>query len=453
MIRFGHQVNGTWVLSARDQQILNGALSVGVFCAAIITGFLSDAYGRKKAMMIGSIICCAGVMVQYYATSILMLFGGKLVATLGFGIGHSVAPVFVSELAPSSLRGICLALIVIGGQWLASLTVYGSTFRSDADAWRVPLIGQIIPPGIVFLAAGTILPESPTWFLIKDRRDEARKAFQRFNGLHFDGGPALDHTLAAIVVEKENASGNHSWIECFQQPNLRRTTIVVMTYLAQQLIGVNFIAGYLAYYYALAGVNHPVAIAQQSYAIQVIGNMCSWALIERVGRRRLMVGGCLMMTTMLPVIGGISILNTPTALKVTVALMTVWGFLYQATLGACAYAIGGEIPSPALRQKTYALNMVTTTISSTVVYQLMPILINSEKANLGGKIAFVFFAPSVPMCFYLFFCLPETRGRSFAELEEMFQARVPSRKFKSYQTSLTPAAVLAGKLQGDIGTA
>lgn len=57
--------------------------------------------------------------------------------------------------------------------------------------------------------------------------------------------------------------------------------------------------------------------------------MCSWALIERVGRRRLMVGGRLMMTTMLPVIGGISILNTPTALKVTVALMTVWGFLVR----------------------------------------------------------------------------------------------------------------------------
>lgn len=81
--------------------------------------------------------------------------------------------------------------MIVGGQWLASLTVYGSTFRSDADAWRVPLICQIIPPGIVFLAAGTILPESPTWFLIKDRRDEARKAFQRFNGLHFDADPPL----------------------------------------------------------------------------------------------------------------------------------------------------------------------------------------------------------------------------------------------------------------------
>jgi SP family general alpha glucoside:H+ symporter-like MFS transporter len=62
--------------------------------------------------MVGSVICCAGVLVQYYATSILMLFGGKVVSTLGFGLGQSVAPVFISEIAPSSMRGICLALIV-----------------------------------------------------------------------------------------------------------------------------------------------------------------------------------------------------------------------------------------------------------------------------------------------------------------------------------------------------
>jgi MFS family permease len=52
------------------------------------------------------------VLVQYYARSLLMLFTGKVVATLGFGLGHSVAPVLVSEIAPSEMRGICLALIV-----------------------------------------------------------------------------------------------------------------------------------------------------------------------------------------------------------------------------------------------------------------------------------------------------------------------------------------------------
>lgn len=97
--------------------------------------------------------------------------------------------------------------------------------------------------------------------------------------------------------------------------------------------------------------------------------------------------------------------------------------------------------------------MAATTISSTVVYQLMPILINSDKANIGGKIAFVFFAPSVPMCFYLFFCLPETTGRSFDELEELFQARVSARKFKGYQTELNPAAaVLQSKQERRIPT-
>lgn len=96
-----------------------------------------------------------------------------------------------------------------------------------------------------------------------------------------------------------------------------------------------------SYYYALAGVNSPLAIAQASYATQLFGNMCSWPLIERLGRRQLIVGGCIAMTTLLPVIGGISILNTPKALKATVALMTVWGFLVRSIdpRGLCQYSL------------------------------------------------------------------------------------------------------------------
>lgn len=80
---------------------------------------------------------------------------------------------------------------------------------------------------------------------MKNRQDKAKDAFQRFNGPQLDPEPPLNQTLEAIAMEKESASGTHPWAECFQQPNLRRTTIVIMTYLAQQLIGVNFIAGYL----------------------------------------------------------------------------------------------------------------------------------------------------------------------------------------------------------------
>jgi hypothetical protein len=138
------------------------------------------------------------------------------------------------------------------------------------------------------------------------------------------------------------------------------------------------------------------------------------------------------MTAGLLLIGLISVSTTPSALKATVAFMTVWGFLYQATLGAVSYAVGGETPSPLLRQKTYSINIMSATAVSCAVLQIMPYLLNTEEADLGGKICFIFFGLSLPMCVYLFFCLPELKGRTVVEIQEMFQAGLPARKFRTY---------------------
>lgn len=79
--------------------------------------------------------------------------------------------------------------------------------------------------------------------------------------------------------------------------------------------------------------------------------------------------------------------------------------------------------------------MAATAVSCAVL-QLMPILINPTNANLGGKITFVFFAPSFLMCIYLYLYFPECKGRTYAELEEMFQRKLPAREFKGYVTQL-----------------
>lgn len=85
-----------------------------------------------------------------------------------------------------------------------------------------------------------------------------------------------------------------------------------------------------------------------------------------------------------------------------------------------------------LRQKTYSINIMIATAVSCMVLQVMPYLINSDQANLGGKICFIFFGLSVPMCAYLYFYLPEMKGRNYAEIQEMFQKEVPAREFKNY---------------------
>ncbi|KAH7126081.1 maltose permease [Dactylonectria macrodidyma] len=435
--QFGFEVDGTWVVKATDQQLVNAASTIGIFSSAFATGIVSDFIGRKKTIILACLICIGGILLQYYSTSIYMIFGGKLVSTLGFGLGHSLGPVFVAELAPTKMRGVCLVLIntsIVLGLWLNSITVYVCSKYTNDLAWRVPIITQVIPPSLLLIAL-IFLPESPTWLLIKGHHEEAAKSFRRFNGANFDVAAAIE--VATVAIAKEEAAKKEqqgtSWLECFQGTNFRRTLIIVMVYISQQAVGVAFVSGYLTYYFRLAGVNDPLALGQTANAIQFVGNLCSWPLVDRLGRRPLIVGGYTIMTGLLLVIGGISTIGTPPALSATVSLMVIWGFLYQATLGAVAYAIGGETPSVRLRQKTYSINIMCSTAASCLVTQVLPYLLNTDKANIGGKIAFIFFGLSLPVLVYLYFCLPELKGRNYAEVQEMFENKVPARQFKKYK--------------------
>ncbi|CEL06517.1 hypothetical protein ASPCAL09692 [Aspergillus calidoustus] len=433
--QFGVETSsGIREIRAVDQQILNAATTVGLFCSAFATGFISDIMGRKKTIIIGCLLCVAGIITQYFSETIMQLFGGKLLGAFGFGLGHSLGPVFVAELAPVKVRGLCLALVntmIVLGQWLNSAAVLGSSDRTDSLGWRIPIITQLIPPCLLLIGL-PFLPESPSWLIMKGRPEEAAASFRRFNGPRFDVQGAMAVTVAAVAQEQELARTGSAWLDCFKGSDGRRTLIVCMVYIAQQFVGVNFVSGYLTYYFKLAGVNDAIALAQAAFAIQLFGNICSWPLVDRLGRRPLIVGGMFIMTAGLLLIGLISISTTPSALKATVAFMTVWGFLYQATLGAVSYAVGGETPSPLLRQKTYSINIMSATAVSCAVLQIMPYLLNTEEADLGGKICFIFFGLSLPMCVYLFFCLPELKGRTVVEIQEMFQAGLPARKFRTY---------------------
>ncbi|WYZ36065.1 hypothetical protein EsH8_X_000712 [Colletotrichum jinshuiense] len=451
--RFGHEVNGKWQVAAQDQQILNAAGTIGIFVSAFATGIISDFIGRKKTIGIACLICCGGTILQYFSTSIMMLFGGKVVATFGFGLGHSLGPVFVAELAPVKMRGVCLVLVntmITVGQWLNSATVLASDHYKNDLSWRIPLITQLIPPGLL-LCFITLLPESPSWLLINGRRDEAAKSYRKFNGPKFDVDAAMAVATVAIAKEQEAKKEQESsrWVDCFTGTNGRRTLIIVMVYLSQQAIGVNFFSGYLTYYFRLAGVNNPLAIGQAAYAIQFVGNMTSWPLVDRYGRRPLIVGGVFTMTALLLLIGGISTIGSQASLSATVAFMVIAGYVYQATLGAVAYSVGGETASVQLRQKTYSINIMCSTAASCLVLQVMPYLLNTDQANLGGKVCFIFFGLSLPLCAWLYLYFPEMKGRNYAEIQEMFNNRVPARKFKAYVCEVGTEGEQVKKLQDE----
>ncbi|RSM08499.1 hypothetical protein CDV31_008136 [Fusarium ambrosium] len=378
--RFGSDTDsGIREIPARTQQILSASSTIGIFVAAFTTGFLSDIWGRRNVVFVGCFLC---IMI---------------------------------------------------GAWGCSLVGYGGTFIDGDWGWRMPIFAQLVPPVLMLILGFFLLPESPSWLLMKGQRERAAQCLRKFRGQDFDAEAALAVMEATLEKERSLNEQGSSYLECFKGSNLRRTLIVVQVYVAQQFVGSGFVSGYLPYFFTLSGVRNPVGVAQISYSLQLLGNIMSWPLVDRLGRRPLIVWGTAALAAVLLVIGGISTINkSKPVLSAVVAFMSIWGFLYQLTLGAVAYAVGGETPTPRLRQKTYSINVMSNTAASVVVTQLIPILINPGKANLGGKVAFVFFGPSCLLFISLWLTFPELKGRSYLEMEEMFQKGVPSRQFKSY---------------------
>lgn len=234
---------------------------------------------------------------------------------------------------------------------------------------------------------------------------------------------------------REETQGS-SFLECFKGTNRRRTLITVMPLTIQALCGVSFISSYSTYYFELAGnsVQRSFQLSCGAQALSIAGNICSWFLIDSLGRRPLILWGLCGLTVLLFITGGLGTSSAPGPLQGTVALIMLYNFVFNLIIGSVVYTIIAEIPTGKLRSKTIALSLTCQQILYTIQSFVLPYIFNPDKANLGAKTSFIYGGLSVLSCVYLFFFQPETANRSFQEIDELFFNKVPSRKFKSYIT-------------------
>lgn len=200
--------------------------------------------------------------------------------------------------------------------------------------------------------------------------------------------------------------------------------------------GIVFAASYSTYYAQLAGYSTAMSFKLQitQQVISMIGNIMSWYLIDKVGRRVLTVYGTAALTVILWVMGGLAVGGSPTELRGCVAMILVYCWLYNVTLGATAYTLLVEVATPRLRVKTIGIGLAVQSCFSIMWSFTLPYLFNPNRANLGGKVGFIFGGLSIPCIIFLWWYQPETAGRSYEELDEMFVKKIPARQFKTYAT-------------------
>lgn len=170
--------------------------------------------------------------------------------------------------------------------------------------------------------------------------------------------------------------------------------------------------------------------------LSMFGNVISWYLVDKLGRRSLTLYGTIGLTIILWIMGGLAVGGTTAQLKGCIAMILVYCWGYNVSIGATAYTCLTETAAARLRVKTIAIGLAVSNSFSLMWAFVLPYMFNPDEADMGGTVGFVFGGLCVPCIAFLYWAQPETKNRSYEELDEMFRKRVPARQFGSYVTDV-----------------
>ncbi|KAL2842159.1 general substrate transporter [Aspergillus pseudoustus] len=431
-----HDSLETWTLPANRQLVWTVCQFVAAIFGAIIVGQISDMIGRRMCFIVTIVLTLIGTTIEVVSPNWGVWALAKIIFGLAMGFMQGNTQAYVSEVAPIHIRGFMLSLFqlwIVLGAFLATCVLEGTSKVTGSWSWKAAIVSQYGIGAFCLLIFFFLATESPYWLLIKGRHEAAQNVLLRLRGK--EPGFAVNTEMAIINAtiqhEQEESSSKVSYLECFKGADLRRTLIACLPMVMQQFCGFPLCGNYLAYFLKLSGLDNAFMITLISTLLSLAAVLLSFALIENVGRRPQLLAGTLGMTPCLlavTVLGWVARGTTANG-QALAAFSIMWCVFYYISLGAIGWTIVGEVSSSRLRAKTTAIATAVNALCNLVWSIAIPYLINEEDANLGPKAGVVFLGPAVGLTIVAFFAVPETKGKSFAELDRLFELRTPTRKF------------------------
>ncbi|KAL4884539.1 general substrate transporter [Aspergillus karnatakaensis] len=436
---FGSYFGGDYVLDTTWQAVFSGAPIASMVVGALGSAEIADWIGRRNTLIISLAISYAAVTLEFISTTNEMFFGGKFLNGFAVGAMQAACATYIGEIVPLALRGLMTCLIALAftlGPFTVSLIVNSEGNVESRWAYRSIFVAQY---GFAAIATAFVffMPESPWWLASKGRDEQALRSLRRLesSSAHSETLKRLAHIKVTLEEVRRETEGV-TYLECFRKSNLRRTIISIAPLVIQQFTGIVFAASYSTYYAQLAGYSTDMSFKLQviQQVLSMVGNIISWYLVDKVGRRDLTLYGTGVLTVILWVMGGLAVGGTQEQLRGAVAMILLYCFFYNVTIGATAYTCLTETATSRLRIKTIAIGLASANSIGVMWSFVLPYLFNPDRANLGGKLGFIFGGLCFPSIAFIWWFQPETRKRSYEELDEMFMKNVPARKFKDYRT-------------------
>ncbi|KAF9893863.1 hypothetical protein FE257_010033 [Aspergillus nanangensis] len=438
--KYGEQLpNGEWEVPARWQAGLSNGAYVGEIIGLFLNGWASEKFGYRYTIMACLVLLTAWISIFFTAPNVQALLAAEILAGIPWGVFQTLTITYASEVCPVALRGYLTTYVNFCwglGQLIGVGVITSMIDRQDEWAYRIPYGLQWMWPLPLFIGI-FLAPESPWWLVRKGKTEEAKKSLLRLTSLNRETDFDADETIAMMVhttaLEAKITSGS-SYLDCFKGTDLRRTEIVCMAWAIQNLSGNSF-SNYSTYFLKQAGLdtNKSYAFAMGQYGINMVGVFGAWFLMTiGLGRRTLYLYGLCGLCAMLMVMGFLGLVpeqHREQASLATGSMMIIWALFYQLTVGTVAYSLVAELSTRRLQIKTVVLGRNLYNVVAIICGVLTPYMLNPGAWNWGNYAGFFWGGICFLCIIYCYFRIPEPNGRSFAELDLLFERQVSARKF------------------------
>ncbi len=403
-----------FALGAGMEGVATSAVLIGATLGAACAGFLSDQFGRKRVILAVAALFVLGALGSAVAPSLTVLLAGRVVVGAAIGVASMLTPLYLAEIAPKERRGGVVSLnqfCITFGILLSYIVDY--LLAGTAANWRWMLGAGAVPAAVLF-AGMLALPESPRWLAGEGRMDEARAALRRLRA-----GGAVEGELAELRTDLRREGGRLvSWSALFRRGARKPIIVGVALAVFQQVTGINTVIYYAPTIFRSAGLSSDsVSILATAGVglVNVVMTVVAMNLMDRVGRRPLLLWGLGGMILMLLVLAGGFAWGAHGAVAYfTVASVAAYVGFFAIGLGPVFWLLISEIFPLAVRGRGMSVASVANWGMNFVVTLVFPPLV----AALGSASAFLVFAVlSVGAFIFTWAEVPETRGRSLEEIE------------------------------------
>ena len=404
---------------------------VGCILGAVMAGVLGDKFGRKPVLIIAAVLFFISALGCTIPPSFNVLYSVRIIGGIGVGIASVLSPLYISEFSPPKIRGRLVALyqlsivtgilLAYGSNWmLQNYSIHhtgiaeGSGFIYKifvGEVWR-SMFGMEMVPALLLLVLLLFVPESPRWLIQQGKTKSGKRILEKISGAKVAGEEFTE-------ILRSLGEGKGRLRELFR-PGLRIALMVAVGLsVFGQLTGINAVIYYGPEILKQAGIQFENALQFQIILgiINLVFTLLALLLIDKLGRRPLLVGGMAMVVLTLLIAGLLFLTDNPNGILIVVVL---GAYIACIAFSICAviWVLTPEIFPNRVRGRAMSIAAFSNWGTNTLAAYLFPWYVASFGMHTGF---FTFGAICLVATLFFWKFVPETKGKSLEQIEELFR--------------------------------